>query len=73
MLFTGSAGMIILFLVEKKILKYYTTGKMTCWSFGDHKIFKTEDHIHVALKPPAWVLSSAVLGGGYAKADHIVN
>ena len=46
---------------------------MTCSSFGDHRIFKTENHIHVALKPAVRVLSSAVLGGGFVKADHIVN
>jgi adenosylcobinamide amidohydrolase len=46
---------------------------MTRSSFGDHTIFTTENHIHVALNPAAWVLSSAVLGGGYMKADHIVN
>jgi adenosylcobinamide amidohydrolase len=42
-------------------------------TFGNHKIIKTENHIHVDLNPAAWVLSSAVLGGGYGLADHIIN
>lgn len=32
-----------------------------------------DDHVHLAFSPPQRVLSSAILNGGFIKADHIVN
>jgi len=34
---------------------------------------QTPDHIHVQFDSPCQVISSAVLGGGFAEADHILN
>ncbi len=34
---------------------------------------RNENHIHVAFSPPQRVISSAILNGGFIKADHIVN
>ena len=34
---------------------------------------QTPDHLHVQFDSPCQVISSAVLGGGFAEADHILN
>ncbi|WP_147818693.1 adenosylcobinamide amidohydrolase [Salidesulfovibrio onnuriiensis] len=38
-----------------------------------HRIEHTADHVHVALDRPRRILSSAVLGGGFTRASHILN
>jgi len=34
---------------------------------------QTNSHLHIAFNPARWVLSSAVLNGGWGRADHIIN
>jgi len=40
---------------------------------GKYTIEYTTEHVHIAFEHPHRVLSSAVLNGGFAEADHIVN
>jgi len=37
------------------------------------KLEHNDDHIHIAFSSPQRVISSAILNGGFIKADHIVN
>jgi len=37
------------------------------------RLEQTADHIHVQFESPHWVVSSAVLNGGFVEASHILN